>query len=81
MKKTILHPLLTGLVLSTLPGLAGEAPAGKAPIPPAAPVPAANPLSFFGGKLIFDFEERLRFEARENNFDFNHSVDSLTDDS
>ena len=82
MKKTILHPLLTGLVLSALPGLAGEIPTGKAPVsPPPAPVPAANPLSFFGGKLVLDFEERLRFEARENNFDFNDSVDSLTDDS
>lgn len=81
MTKTILHPLLTGLFLSALPSFAGDRPAGKAPVPPPAPVPAANPLSFFGGKLVLDIEERLRFEARENNFDFNDSVDSLTDDS
>ncbi|HSJ01137.1 MAG TPA: alginate export family protein, partial [Verrucomicrobium sp.] len=31
--------------------------------------------------VTFDFQERLRFEYRENNFDFNDGVDSLTDDS
>jgi hypothetical protein len=31
--------------------------------------------------VTFDFQERLRFEARENNFDFNDRVDSPTDDS
>ena len=83
MKKSMLHPLplLTGLFLSALPGLAGEMPTDKTPVPPPPPAPAANPLSFFDGKLVLDFEERLRFEARENNFDFNDSVDSLTDDS
>lgn len=33
-------------------------------------------------KLVtFDFQERLRFEVRDNNFDFNDGIDSLTDDS
>ncbi|WP_075088547.1 alginate export family protein [Verrucomicrobium spinosum] len=31
--------------------------------------------------VTFDFQERLRFEYRENNFDFNDGVNSLTDDS
>ncbi len=31
--------------------------------------------------FTFDFQERLRFEYRENNFDFNDGVNSLTDDS
>jgi hypothetical protein len=74
---TILHPVLAGLVLSILPGFAGGMPPGKSP----ASAPPPNPLSFFGGKLVLDFEERLRFEARENNFDFNDSIDSLTDDA
>jgi hypothetical protein len=62
------------------PAQAGTSAPGKAPAPPV-PTPESNPLSFFGGKVVFDFQERLRFEARENNFDFNSGVDSLTDDS
>jgi hypothetical protein len=77
MKPSLLLPLLA---LTALPVTAGEAPAPKAPVPPP-PAATANPLSFFGGKLVLDFEEKLRFEARENNFDFNDSVDSLTDDA
>ncbi|HEY6207257.1 MAG TPA: alginate export family protein [Chthoniobacterales bacterium] len=52
--------------------------------PPAITVqkaPEANPLCFADGKLCFDVQDRLRFEVRENNFDFNDSIDSLTDDS
>ncbi len=45
-----------------------------------APVPA-NPLCFLDGKLCFDVQERMRFEARNNNFDFNDSINAPTDDS
>src|SRR5688572_31331263 len=57
--------------------------AGTTPpaVPPAPPPVESNPLSFFDGKLVFDVQERMRFEYRENNFDFNNDVDSLTDDS
>lgn len=65
------------LALCVLPAVAGTPDQPAAAVPPAAP----NPLSFFDGKLIFDFQEKIRFESRENNFDFNDSVDSLTDDS
>lgn len=41
--------------------------------------PESNPLSFFGGKLVFDAQERLRWENRNNNFDFNSGVRSVTD--
>lgn len=34
-----------------------------------------------GGLVIFDLENQLRFEARENTFDFNDGVDALTDDA
>ena len=43
--------------------------------------PEANPLCFADGKLCLDIQERFRFEGRENTFDFNSSVDSLTDDA
>lgn len=61
--------------------LAGESPskASKNPITPVA-APPSNPLSFADGKVVFDFEEKLRYEFRENNFDFNSANDALTDD-
>ncbi|EDY16283.1 hypothetical protein CfE428DRAFT_6186 [Chthoniobacter flavus Ellin428] len=39
----------------------------------------ANPLSFAGGAVVFDAQERLRWENRSNNFDFNSAVRSPTD--
>jgi len=38
-------------------------------------------INSLGRKICFDIQERLRFEGRNNNFDFNSDVDSLTDDS
>lgn len=71
--------LLTAILLLTAyTGFAGEPAKKPAPVQPK---PAENPLSFYDGKLIFDFQERLRFEIRENNFDFNSGVNALTDDS
>ncbi len=43
--------------------------------------PESNPLSFLGGALVFDFQERVRWEIRDNNFDFNDAVNALTDDN
>ena len=68
--------LLIGSSLSTFAG--NEMTDGKA-MP--AKMPDANPLSFLDGKLVFDFQERLRWEIRDNNFDFNSDVNALTDDS
>ena len=39
-----------------------------------------NPLSFFDGKLTLDVQDRVRWEMRENNFDFNSSRNVSTDD-
>ncbi len=39
------------------------------------------PLTFDGGRGTFEFVERLRFESRENNFDFDSAGHSPTDDS
>lgn len=75
--------LLAGVLACGAFAMAGETAVvteAKAPVASATPT-ADNPLSFFGGKVTFDFQERLRGEIRENNFDFNDEVDSLTDDS
>jgi hypothetical protein len=40
-----------------------------------------NPLSFWAGKLIFDIEERVRAELRENNRDFDSLIGDDNDDS
>lgn len=73
--------LLILAALSSAKLVCGGEPA-KAPVSAAVSPPAANnPLSFMDGMLVFDFEEKMRYEIRENNFDFNSGVDSLTDDS
>jgi hypothetical protein len=40
-----------------------------------------NPFSFWDGRIVFDLEERVRFEGRDNNRDFNAAVDDDNDDS
>ena len=69
--------ILTTAILftSALSTLAGD---GKAVLEKKADV---NPLCFLDGKLCFDFQERLRWEIRDDNFDFNDDVSSLTDDN
>ena len=47
----------------------------------AEPTAESNPLSFFDGALVFDVEERFRWEIRDNNFDFDDSVNAFTDDN
>ncbi len=70
------------LTSSLLPVLGGEpdikATSAKTVIEKA---PGENPLCFFDDTLCFDVQERVRFEIRNNNFDFNDSVNDLTDDS
>jgi hypothetical protein len=63
--------------------LAGQAETDAKSTAPPPPVEKkeANPFCFLDGKLCFDIQERLRFEGRNNTFDFNSDVDSLTDDS
>lgn len=69
-------PFLAALVLSTAP-LGATVFAGESPAPQD-PKAVVEP----GSKLAtIDFQERLRIEARENNFDFNDHVESLSDDS
>ncbi|MGB8166224.1 MAG: alginate export family protein [Chthoniobacteraceae bacterium] len=75
------HTLLAMGVLS--PALLAPAFAGPEPAPLfAAPKPAEAPLlSFFDGALAFDLEERLRFEVRSNNLDFNEEINDDNDDT
>jgi len=40
-----------------------------------------NPLSFADGMVVFDVEERLRYEFRSNTFDFDNGVGAPTDGS
>src|SRR4030095_7762270 len=41
----------------------------------------SNPLSFLDGAVVVDIEERLRWEIRDNNFDFDDSINAFTDDN
>ena len=86
MKASHTHPFLSGTILAKafLAASAAQSVAGESTlhsISPSAPIAEHNPLSFFDGALVFDFEERFRWEIRENNFDFNDSVNALTDDN
>ena len=76
--------LITGaLLVASLPSvdslLAGQS--APAQIETRAEDKETNVLSFFGGRVVFDVEERVRVELRENNRDFDSSVDDDNDDS
>lgn len=75
-----MKPRLILLTLTICAGAVLAGPPAKSPAP-VQPKPDENPLSFFDGKLVFDFEERLRFEYRENNYDFNSRLNTINDDS
>src|SRR4051812_33411538 len=68
------------LIGSTFNSLAGDVVSTDAKSV-AQPHIQSNPLSFWDGRVVFDFEERLRGEVRENNFDFDGRTNSLTDDN
>lgn len=40
-----------------------------------------DPITAADGMLTFDVQERLRFEWRDNNFDFNSGAEAITDDA
>ena len=63
--------------------LAGDAltDAKSMPSPPPVEKKEVNRFCFLDGKICFDIQERFRWENRNNNFDFNDAVDSLTDDN
>ena len=61
---------------TAVPLLAGEKPA-----PPPLQTTIANWLSAFDGRVVFDIERRVRFEVRNNNRDFDDSINDDNDDS
>lgn len=76
-------PKNPALMAATILLAAGRVLAGdvSGPAPAAAPVLEKNPLSFWNGKAVFDVEERLRWEIRDNNFYFDGRVNDRTDDN
>jgi len=68
--------------LLPLTGMAGDQSVTKPTVPPPATKQAdASLLSFWNGRLVFDIEERIRGEVRENNRDFDSSLHDDNDDS
>lgn len=79
---------LLPLVLATSSLAWAQTPAAKTATPPPPPVPgftlappppAYAPIKF--GKLTVDVQEKMRFEARDNNFDFNSAINGPQDAS
>src|SRR6478736_4255920 len=70
--------LLTSSLITAFGGESDKTTSGKTVVEIA---PPGNPLCFLNDTLCFDVQERVRFEIRDNNFDFNDSVNDLTDDS
>ena len=64
--------------ISATTSWAGET--GTAPQPPVEKK-ETNPFSFYDGRVVFDVEERIRAEIRENNRDFDSSIDDDNDDA
>ena len=58
------------------------APAEKpATPPPPLPPPGYAPITLLDGRLTIDIQEKMRFEIRDNNFDFNDAVNGPQDAS
>jgi hypothetical protein len=72
-----LYPIVCALVGA----FAADANAGTPAAPPPSKPAEQSLLSFADGRIVFDIQERVRWEIRENNFDFNDSIRSLTDDN
>jgi hypothetical protein len=78
---------LLSLLLATSSLALAQTPAAKTATPPppvpgftlAPPPPAYAPIKF--GNLTVDVQEKMRFEVRENNFDFNSAVNGPQDAS
>lgn len=74
------------ILLATTSLALAQTPAAKPATPPPGPaygpapvVPAYAPIKF--GKLTIDAQEKMRFEIRDNNFDFNSALNGPQDAS
>ncbi len=77
---------LLALCLLSPPAIAGSAMESRAEVketvvPESKRWKLGDPLSFANGLLVFDIEERLRYEYRNNTFDFNDGAYPVTDGS
>jgi hypothetical protein len=75
-----LAALLALLITQGSTAIGGEATAPSKPAADKTVIekkPEPNPLCFLDGKVCFDLQDRLRFEGRNNNFDFNSDVDFI----
>ncbi len=72
------HSILGATLLLSFLSLLAPAHAAATPPPPPGTLP---PLTFDDGKGVFELVERLRFEDRSENFDFNAAAHSPSDDS
>jgi hypothetical protein len=84
MKPTRLRTKKSGALLATAllisnSLLAGEVVTDKKVV--VEPMKEGNPLCFLDGMICFDFEERFRWEIRDNNFDFDDSLNVFADDN
>ncbi len=68
-------------VVAWLIGIAPQLQAEKAVLTTPTSTKPKNPLSFADGLVVFDVEERMRYEFRDNTFDFNSGLQSPNDDS
>jgi len=82
LRRIALAAALLALLPITL--TAGDQPDAKATAPPPVEKKEAKEkslLTFWDGRLIVDIEERIRGEVRENNRDFDSSIDDDNDDA
>lgn len=70
----------TALLLLASASLAqAGTPATPSSAPAPLPLPGYAPITFFDGKVTVDIQEKMRFEGRENNFDFNSAINGPQD--
>ncbi len=72
---------LMGAEVKPSQNAAAPASPKAAPATPVLPPAPKSPLAVGDGSFVFTFQQRWRFDWRENNFDFNDSLHSATDDA
>jgi hypothetical protein len=70
--------LVLGAIFALSSAIAGD---NKQTVLEKSPWKPGDPITFADGLVTFDIEERLRYEFRDNNFDFNSANDAITDGS
>ena len=71
----------TLLAAAALAGLSLTAFAGSPPSAEPKKAIETPHLSILDGRVVFEVQERIRWEVRDNNFDFNSKVNTVNDDN